>query len=203
MDRDSSSVTSTEVDLESLRAWHAAYCQWDGTDWSLPSRYEICLDAVDTTENVEKVVRAAQRTRVVGGFCGKCSNMFNHWPSPTMEKHSIGRHFTTYQIEAGTHNGCRCCTLIFQQLNHTIITGESKMFDLLRRVEQRLKRVNDHCSASIAVGRASLENKDHCDIWVNFPGKNTGRGKQNEYIHHRSVAVSHGVPPHCKNFCTS
>lgn len=137
---------------------------------------ELDLDLIE-----QRVQQSTPTTPLTNGFCSKCQEMFDNWPtlgiSPKMTHESkpadfphgegwetaVVRPCSTFELEGATRAGCRFCTFLLHSLTAT------GMLETFRKVEIRLDHLGEDATTSLSVqnwGKSPVQ-----ILWLNLPNK--------------------------------
>jgi hypothetical protein len=160
--------------------WFQEYMAADGNNLSAGSDIiqAVVSDDLDIKFVEQQIQESGPRAPIVNGFCDRCQNLFDHWPtiggSSTREhdsmpnsdrgdEHTVARPCSTFELEASTRSGCRFCTFLLQSLK------DSDFLDTLRKIEARLYCLDEKALSSLSIQNWGTNPTQL--LWLNLPGK--------------------------------
>lgn len=163
------------TEFGTLESWHANYIAIDGDNMNFdcPAIQALQSDILDYAE-IERqahLLVSTTHTDTIGGFCGKCRHLLDHWPALKWEAdydpdgQAVGRPIVTSEVQAAAMTGCKFCSFLLTRLS---LDGT---LDIVRKIEARLRRLNDNGTASLSIQNFWGMPYHLQFLWLNFPGK--------------------------------
>lgn len=170
-----------ESKMKSYREWFQEYMDQDADFLDQDSDIIRAVDSDELhADFIEQRIRdSGPESSVTNGFCAKCQNTFNNWPTPgdsSIHEHesnsdadedvwefAVAWSRTTFELECSTRQGCRFCTFLLQRLK------DNKVLDTYRKIEARLYNLNESAMPSLSI--QDWGNDSSQLLWLNLPGK--------------------------------
>jgi hypothetical protein len=148
--------------VEIFTEWFQEYMAADSDDLSEDSDIirAVVSDELDVKFVEQRIQESGPRAPIVNGFCAKCQNLFDHWPTiggsstrehdsePTSDwgwERTIALSCSTFGLEYSTRSGCRFCTFLLQSLK------DSNLLDTFRKIEARLYYLDENALSSLSI----------------------------------------------------
>ncbi|KFY55224.1 hypothetical protein V497_07112 [Pseudogymnoascus sp. VKM F-4516 (FW-969)] len=163
--------------------WFREYMAADGNNLSYESDIiqAVVSDELDAKFVEQRILELVPDAPIVNGFCSKCQNLFDHWPTigdsstwkpdskPNSDggwEHAIGWRCSTFELEGSTRSGCRFCALLLQNLK------DCNLLATFRKIEARLYHLHENALSSLSIQnwfKVAVTSKQI--LWLNLPGK--------------------------------
>ncbi|KAK2737253.1 heterokaryon incompatibility protein [Colletotrichum kahawae] len=167
---DSFGETIATINCQVPGTWAERYLAANGDDVGADSDVvqEVEKDEIDHQKIKIEIQRLAHTMNIVDGFCGKCRDLFEHWPDLSVGEWpwTQGRSFSSVcEIEAAASAGCKLCAFIHWRLVH------ERLLSTFQRIESRLRASGHNGSTSLTLQNWGDGPFQSHIMWLNFPGK--------------------------------